>query len=197
MERKILDYYPPVLRRVRDFKALAAGYQYMAEKGWSQAEGLYDEQDFLTMGIKGISHWEKIYRIKPSDNAKIEDRRFAVQSRRAEQPPFTWLRLQQMMDQLCPNDYRMSRDLEQQKLYVILGLYSRYQVEPVRLLLDRVVPMNMEIELELTHMRWSDYTGITWSDLRNKTWREILDGAYGSHMPATLDAAILDDSILS
>lgn len=172
MDRKILDYYPPVLRRVRDFKALAAGYQYMAETGWKQVEGLYDEQDFRTMGEKGVAHWEKIYRIKPSDNAKIEDRRFAVQSRRAEQPPFTWIRLHQMMDQLCPNDYRMERDLEQQVLSVHIGLSSRYQVEPVRQLLERVVPMNMEIKVEYQNT-YGMMEGKTYGELEAYTHEQI------------------------
>ena len=95
MERKLIDYLPPVLRGYAEFRGITAAQQAEFQRAWAEADILMDRQFFDTMDEVGLRRWERMLQITPRGTDTLAVRRARLQARFNLQRPYTlpWLRL--------------------------------------------------------------------------------------------------------
>lgn len=177
MDRQLIEYYPDYLREFREIKLLAESQQEQAEVLWENAERLWDNQFAESLDEEGCSRWETLLKIHNRDTYTLQERRDKIASRIVEQRPFTVRMLRRNLEALCGTDgYILEVDQLNYKVSVKVSLKSRNALEGVEKLLDRIIPLNMELYIILlynTHMFLSQYTHkdlkiYTYDQLRNQ-----------------------------
>ena len=141
---KIIEYLPPVLAEIREFKVLGGAEDLQLDNLKSEINSLTNELFVTTAESTGLDRWEKILNITNS-SIDVEFRRFRILSR------------------------LNSFGLTEYKLKVSLTLYTKEYEKEVRRMLDEVVPANLVIDFGLlyntheilgrfTHEQLSKYT---------------------------------------
>lgn len=161
--RHLIEYLPDFLRSVREYKAiLTDAFEPEVVELFQAIENALSDQFIETASEYGISRWEKMLKIVPKSTHSLEDRRFTILTRLNEQPPFTMEALKQKLENLCGKDgYSVEVDVEKFILKVRIALTSRNAFDDVCVLLERVVPSNMVIDVSLMynqHKAFSQYT---------------------------------------
>jgi hypothetical protein len=132
------------------------------ESLWGRVDQMLDDQFVNTSGVTGVSKWESILNIKPKGTDSLEARRFRILTRLNEKLPYTLRMLESMLTTLCgEGQFSLDRDVLARKITIRIGLAARENFEDVAALLQKVIPANMIIDLELKYNRhemWSQYT---------------------------------------
>lgn len=172
MMRKV----PDVLKDVREIKALMHT-ETIEMNLLSAALALYLNNTFVDSADEyGIGRWESILNILPKLTDTLDERRFRVLSRINEQLPFTLRSLEQQLSTLCgPEGYTVALLNEQYLLKVRVELTAKSKLEDVRALLNRIVPANMVIDLDLLYNQHSDFDGFTHEELSEYTHQKLRD----------------------
>lgn len=159
MDRKLIDYLPPVIAETSEMKSICDAEQPEISKLWDGIERVLNEQYLETMTEYGIGRMEKMLGIQPFDTDTMEDRRFRIKAVSNADLPYTRRKLMNMLENLCGNDYKLS--LDGFNLTVKLGLGVKKQYNEVVKMLERVVPANIVITVDLlynTYEMLSQYT---------------------------------------
>ena len=172
--RLLIEYLPEYLRYVREFKQTMSAEQPEFVLLSTALERFLDNQFITTATEYGVARWEKILGITPKGDATLDARKFTILARINEQLPFTMRVLERMLAQLCGADgFWVELDANAYKLTVKVALEAENNFADVGLLLKRIVPANLVVDLLLlfnTHM----YVGqFTHEDLRRFTHEQI------------------------
>ena len=101
MDRNLIEYLPAFLRDFREIKFLTDKEQEQAEKLWQALESIWQNQFIETLDEVGCSRWEGILKIHHRGYRSLQERRNAIQSKMAEQRPFTMRTLRRTLTALC------------------------------------------------------------------------------------------------
>jgi len=177
MIRKLLEYLPPVIRNVREYQAIMKdGEQAEVAALWDAVDAAFNDQFVNSATLNGVQRWENILGIQPKGTDSLDARKFRILSRLNEQLPYTLPVLKNMLQSLCGEDgYSIEVQNDLYTLKIKIALVAKSNFDDVDVLLKRVVPANMIIELELKYNTWETLKGFTWGYLKTKTWKEIKD----------------------
>ncbi len=154
MERKLIDYYPQILREFEEIRMLSGTEQKEMEQLEETQSALLADQFVTTATENGISRWENILGILPKATLSLDDRRFAILSRLSQELPYSMGMLRRQMDALCgEGKYTLELRNKVYTLIVRIALVSRNSYDNVDSLLKRIVPANMIIDLSLLYNR--------------------------------------------
>ena len=94
MDRKLIDYLPPVLREVLELKAINAANEPEIELAWDAVALLMANQFLDTADERGVAVWEKELKIFPKDTDTLEARKARIKAMWNLETPYTvpWLR---------------------------------------------------------------------------------------------------------
>ena len=94
MDRKLLDYLPPVLREVAEFQAINEANEPELVLAWDALELVMDNQFLDSADENGVRMWEWELKIRPKDTDSLELRKMRIRAMWGMQPPYTlpWLR---------------------------------------------------------------------------------------------------------
>ncbi len=174
MDRKVLDYLPPILRPVRELRAICAGQQAVLEDVWAAVEAALDDQFIQDARESGIARRERILQIAPKGTDTLEDRRFRVKARMNEQLPFTLPALRQQLADLCgPAGYTVALDRGAYLLTVRVALTAKSNFDDVGALLERVAPANIVIDLDLKYNQHGTLAGFSHGQLAAYTHDQL------------------------
>ena len=174
MDRRLLDYLPPILQPVRELRAICEGQRTVLEDVWAAVEAALDDQFIEDARESGIARREKILSITPKGTDTLEDRRFRVKARMNERLPFTLPALRQQMADLCgPDGYTVSMDQGTYLLTVRVALTAKSNFDDVGALLRRVAPANIIIDLELKYNQYGTLEGFTHGQLSRWTHDQL------------------------
>lgn len=152
MERKLRDYYPDYLKEFREIRVLTDSEQEEVDLLWNHQADVLDDQFPATATEKGIRRWEEILSITPKASSALEERRFLILTRLAEELPYTMQMLRQQLASLCGRDgYTLLLKNETYTLVVRVELTVRESYGDVESLLNRIMPANMVIDLSLLY----------------------------------------------
>lgn len=177
MIRQLLEYLPPVIRNVREYQAIMKdGEQAEVAALWDAVDAAFNDQFVNSATLNGVQRWENILGIQPKGTDSLDARKFRILSRLNEQLPYTLPVLKNMLQSLCGEDgYSIEVQNDLYTLKIKIALVAKSNFDDVDVLLKRVVPANMIIELELKYNTWETLKGFTWGYLKTKTWKEIKD----------------------
>lgn len=168
MDRVLLNYLPEFLREYREMKVLCQAQQYQAEQMWLASEKVWNNQFISTLDEYGCTRWESILGLQVKDTYSLDDRRNKILSRIVEQRPFTVRSLKRQLEVLCGED-NFILNLDGLCLTVRIGLSSKHMYDDVQIMLDRILPANIQLYYSLlynshdklgqhTHTDLADYT---------------------------------------
>lgn len=75
MDRKLIDYLPPVLRSVMEFMAITDAQQPEFERAWAAINLVMDNQFIDTATEEGVAVWEKELNITPLNTETLNERK--------------------------------------------------------------------------------------------------------------------------
>lgn len=94
MDRKLIDYLPPVLRDVTEFKAINNANEPEISLAWSGLDRVMANQFLDDADERGVSVWEQELKIRPKDTDSLTVRKARVKALWNRERPYTlpWLR---------------------------------------------------------------------------------------------------------
>lgn len=103
MDRKLIDYLPPVLRSVYEYKHITNAQQPEIEAAWDAAQMVLDNQFIDTADEAGVAVWEKELDITPLDNESLEARKHRIKAAWAYTTVYTYKWLVEWIRSSCGN----------------------------------------------------------------------------------------------
>lgn len=148
MDRRLLDYLPPVLREVREFQAINEANEPEISAAWGALGRLMANQFLDTADSNGVSVWEKELGIFPKDTDTLEARKARVKAVWNLELPYTLPQLRNILEALCGvGNYSIELVKETYQLIVKIGPAAKDSFGEAKILLDQVVPQNIIVDL--------------------------------------------------
>ena len=152
LDRKLIDYLPPVLQQTREMQAVMEGEQPAVAGLWDAWKTVLDALFVRYANEQGLARWERMLGLRPRGTDSMEVRRVAVLARLNEQLPFTERTLRLMLDGVCgPGGYTLEIIYREYRVFVRVHLWEKRAMDEAAALLGRVVPANMVIDLGLRY----------------------------------------------
>ena len=101
MDRRLLDYLPPVLREVLEFQAINEANEPEISLAWDALALVLANQFLDTADISGVSVWEKELRIFPKDTDTLEVRKARIKAMWNLELPYTVPWLKNWLTSIC------------------------------------------------------------------------------------------------
>lgn len=109
MDRKLLDYLPPVLREVDDFQVINEANEPEISAAWDDLSMVLANQFLDDADEHGVAVWERELRIHPKDTDTMELRKARIKAMWNLELPYTLTWLRQWLTGLCgPMGYEES-----------------------------------------------------------------------------------------
>lgn len=160
MDRRMMDYLPPVFWKIREFSALMAAEQPEIESAWEAADDLLDNQFIASSGELGVSRWEMILGVSPKATQTLDERKFAVLARLNSRLPYTITELKKQLSALCGEDgYSVEPDYDDYILRVELALTAKNNYTAAEALLSELAPANLTLRVGLKYNRHLTFAG--------------------------------------
>ena len=174
-ERKLINYLPHILRDVREYKAiLNDGEEAEIVSLWTSLDDALKDQFIQDATEYGIKRWERLLGIVPKATSTLDERRFSVLTKVNEQLPFTITSLKEQLKALCGDDnYSVELDSGKYTLKVEIALEVESKYKDVEVLLKRIVPANMIIDLSLKYNKHNLVAALTHTALSNLTHYDV------------------------
>ena len=148
--------------------------QFYIEKAWTDSQDIMNDQFVTTSTENGVKRWENILNITPKATSTLEERKFNILTRLNEQLPYTLDTLKNSLSMLCGADgYDLNLDSDNYELSVKLALTNNNNYESVIYLLNKVVPVNIVINVELMYNTHELLSRFTHSQLAARTHEEM------------------------
>lgn len=101
MDRRLLDYLPPVLREVMEMRAVNGANEPEIAAAWDGLARLLDNQFLETADARGVAVWEKELKILPRNTDTLEGRKARIKAMWNRDMPYTVPWLKSWLDSLC------------------------------------------------------------------------------------------------
>ena len=104
MDRNLIDYLPPVLKKVREYQAITNAENPEFQQVFDTSEEVLSNLFIHDATEYGVGRWEKILGIIPKATESLDARKFRILTRLNEQLPYTMRTLKQQLEALCGKD---------------------------------------------------------------------------------------------
>lgn len=109
MDRRLLDYLPPVLREVMEFQAINAANEPEISIAWDALALVMANQFLDTADERGVSVWERELNIYPKGTDTMEVRKARIKGIWNMETPYTLPWLKSWLSGLCgPDGHKVS-----------------------------------------------------------------------------------------
>lgn len=174
LDRKLIDYLPPVLQNVMEFAAITSAQQPEIEAAWDAVNLVMDNQFINTATEAGVTVWEKELNIVPLATDTLEDRKQRLKIAWTYGVVYTYNWLADWLKNSCGNnnprptieDYVLKVNLPVSVDYPhILADMRRYVAANV--LID---PLILLTEFKMTHYVGSAFRHSIKQSLKTDEW---------------------------
>lgn len=170
----IINYYPEIMKEIREFKTLAQAEDSALEIIYSELEDIMDNQFVHTAKDYGIARLEKIISLRPKYTETLESRKLKVLTKYNENKPYTIRKIKELLNTICGNGgYFLELNNGEFLLKVTVELKSKENLDSVEEMLERVVPMNMIFKVELRFNQHLTVSKYTHGFLKNKKYIQV------------------------
>jgi hypothetical protein len=146
----ILDYLPNIMKEFREFQSIANAENPEISSLWGVLENVLNDQFVSDSTENGVKRWESVLMIVPKNTETLDIRKFRISTRLNEQLPYTFTSLEQKLANLCGKDgFTMTLNSGTYTLKVRVELSAKGKYDEVDALLNRIVPVNLLIDLSL------------------------------------------------
>lgn len=157
-----LSYLPPIFHEIKDMIEIAKVENPLLKDLWQEIENALLDQFLMSATERGIKRNEDMLHIVSMATESLETRRFRLLTRFNEQVPYTRPVLRNLLNTLLgENGYELTINTADKTLKVKIELTVRGMFQAVEEMLERIVPQNMVLTIELRYNQYialSDYT---------------------------------------
>lgn len=160
-EVDLVSYLPEFMQEYKEPVAALAAENSEFVLVWKAADEILANQFQSTADEKGISKYEEMLGIFPSDTDTLEMRKARVHDRWINKLPYTVRTLEDRLTELLGGDHKFSLTSnfkDGYKLVVVVYAINNAPEEDIRYILDTVMPVNMVAEIVFE----SPHTGSTY-----------------------------------
>lgn len=171
MDRQLIDYLPPILAELKEYVELFKAEQTEIEGLVDKLESCFNNQFITLCDLFGVTKYENLLNIKPKGSDDLDLRRFRVLAKYNEQLPYTYLRLVEMLNNLC-GEGNLFIKVKELTLSVYVKLVAKDKFDEVIELVRRVVPANIALDLSIMYNQWRlpKAKKMKWKDAKLKSW---------------------------
>lgn len=170
----ILDYLPPIFYEIKEMIEIAKVENPILESLWLEIENALLDQFLLTATERGIKRSENMLHINVMATDDIETRRFRLLTRFNEQVPYTRPILRKLLDSLLgDNGYELTINGADKTLKIKIELTVKGMFDAVEEMLERIVPQDMIITVELRYNQHITLANFTHAQLAAYTHDQL------------------------
>lgn len=148
----VSKYYPMVMKEIREFQQIAEVENPECIFVWQALQNVLDDQFIKDATLNGVARRERMLKIAPKASETLDERKFRLLARYNEDIPYTVPNLKICLANICgANGYRLNLIHNTFTVMIKVELVSKNNLETVRELLERLVPLNMIIDLDLMY----------------------------------------------
>lgn len=178
-QTRMLDYYPLVIQRIKEFQAIIHGEAPEFELLDQNIESVLDDSHFSTMSESRITQWENILGIDPLEDSSLDDRRETIMARIRGQGKLNTALINSIVKTFTGGS--AVSWVEDSVLHVEITPppnNKQYRFANVQQELAKKVPAHLGLHVERNYYDWGDVkaNNATW-DVLNTTfnnWNEVL-----------------------
>lgn len=176
---KLCEYWPEMLAELREFEQLAALLQPEFDAAVAAVRTLPENFFVHTLQAHAVQRWEQMLGLPVLDDQPLSKRRFLIASRFAEQRPFTITKLQQLLDGLCgAQQVNITVAPDTCTLTARVAMAAREWLGEVEKLLERVVPVNMQLDISLQYNEHGALAASTHGQLGQYTHKQLREEVF-------------------
>lgn len=162
--KPLIEYLPPFLAEYREYQRLFdVLWDEISEKNGSilkRTDRALMNTFITEADLDGVRRWEQMLHIVPNAEETLEERREDIRIKMAGRRPFTFRKMQEILDDLIgAGEYSMEMT-DTFELTIKVALTSKYQRKAVQTLARSVVPANIVLALDLLYHQQLEYDGI-------------------------------------
>jgi hypothetical protein len=169
-----LNYYPENLQNIAEFKEISRVVDKEIAKLQEAINNALKDRFIRQLTINGILRWESILKITPKGTETLEDRRFRISARLFDELPYTMIVLKEKLALLCGKEgYKVNLEQTKYKITIKVELTAKHQVEEIRKVLAKMIPVNMLQYVELIYNQHQTFYKYTHAELQAKTHNQL------------------------
>lgn len=172
---ELIKLIPDIFCDIREFNEIYSAFAAVAskfeDKAKQQEKEFYIYSEDITK--KGVDRLARSLRINVS-GLSFDDKVFKIKTVLIDKRPYNIPNVKNMLSVLCGEDgYSFDVNNDSAAVLIKLDLGRKHQFDAVFELLDKVIPSNMVLTVELLYNMHSDLTGMTHEALKTKTHKQI------------------------
>lgn len=150
----LLELLPEFVQEIKEMKIIMSVEEDFLTGGGNNLDlavkNIFRDQFINTATEEGIKRYEDMLKIVSVESEGLDIRRLRLFVRFNEKLPYTVPKLKEQLAVLCSEDgYRLEVDIVNFNLVVRIELKSKQMIKEAEALLERMVPLNMCIDLDL------------------------------------------------
>ena len=170
----LLDYLPYFMQDVEEIKKIMHISEPEIENIDKNIEKILN--DFFVIGASeiGTKHYEKMLGIIPKLTDSLEKRQYDILILYNQTLPFTLETLKEKLNAICgENGYTLNMIYDKFILDIKLALNKKELFLTVNNLLEKIVPVNLILNINVDYNIWRDLGKYKWIDAGKYRWGEI------------------------
>jgi len=176
----LLEYLPDFIKEIKEIEVIMSTEEnFLTGKGDNLSlavKNVFKDQFINTATVNGVKRYENILKIVSRESEGLDVRRFRLFVRFNEKLPYTVPKLKEQLGTLCGDDgYSIEVDTINCNLVVKIALKSKGMFNEVGAMLERMVPLNMFIDLDLMYNQHLTVGKFTHKFLRKYTHKGVRD----------------------
>lgn len=176
MDRKLIQYLPEFMRDYKEIQQIMEVEQKEVGFLWDSTKKLLNEAFVNEESEMGASRWEKILYIVPKDTDNLLVRNFRIHGRLVEALPYTYRVLESTLKALCgENGYHIDSNYDKFVITIKVALTVKKLRQEIEALCERMIPLNLFIEVELMYNTHELLQPFTHQQLANSTHQQLRD----------------------
>lgn len=174
----LIDYLPFFMAELKEMEILMSiGDEFLNGDGKNIqvcTNGVYSDQYIKGASEERTGHYEKMLNIIPKLTDTLDVRQFRLLARYNEKLPYTIRKLNESLEVLCgETGYSTEVFHKEYRLKVRIALESKKMFDEAAALIERMVPMNMIIDLSLKYNQHDTLRLLTHNYLHKFKHREV------------------------
>ena len=180
----LLEYLPEFIQEIKEMKIIMSVEENFLT-GFDDnlnlfVKNVFKDQFINTATQNGVKRYEDMLKIVSRESEGLDVRRFRLFVRFNEKLPYTVPKLKEQLASLCGEDgYSIMLDVVNFNLVVKIALKSKGMVDEVRAMLERMVPLNMMLDLDLMYNQHMIAGKFTHKFLQKYTHKGVRDEVLG------------------
>lgn len=182
---QMLDYYPEVIKAIREFQVLMATESLQIEEMHEKLTQLLEDAYVSTASAERIAMWESLLGIIPlpqgddSMETWLEDRRETILARLYQTPKLNTKSIADIVSIFTGGTAISYFDNDTSTICVMISPPNKqYKFENVEQELSKKIPAHLKFQVTVNYFTWAEVqrANTTWGDVLNNhaDWKDVL-----------------------